>query len=79
MFSRIYGFLPVFYQQKEVHANRTHVKTAARVLKHKVALSVCVERATVERRVQVTQFARNSLVLLLVTYIFCLDLLCKTV
>lgn len=55
------------------------MKTAARVLKHKVALSVCVERATVERRVQVTQFARNSLVLLLVTYIFCLDLLCKTV
>ncbi len=54
------------------------MKMAARVLKHKVALSVCVEKATVESPVQVTEFTRNSLVFLLVTYMFCFDLLCKT-
>lgn len=35
--------VPVFHQQKEVHANQTHVQTAVRALKHKVASSVCVK------------------------------------
>lgn len=38
--------------QKEVHANRTLVKTVALVSKQRVALNVCVVRVIVEKRVQ---------------------------